>query len=328
MEKNEAVQYIKEVAAQKVLTKEEAVAAYDEGAGTRPGSKDLVLIKKLGIAEILYYIGGAIVFLGIAILVWQNWSTLSFPTRLIATLGAAVGAYILGYIFGREEKFETIGSAFYLISALVLPIGLYVLFDNAGFDTGSAGVQSLISGIALAVFLLSYAALRKNIFTLFSIIFSTWFFFDLTNFMVAGNPLFGWSFFEYRVLVAGISYLLIGYAFSKSEKSSLSGFLYGFGILGFLGAALALGGWSPAQNVFWELIFPGLALATLFTSVYLKAKSFLTFGSLFLMAYILKITGEYFASGLGWPLALVLAGLMLIAVGYLYVYLKKKYSLE
>ena len=81
------------------------------------------------------------------------------------------------------------------------------------------------------------------------------------------------------------------------------------------------------QNVFWELIFPGLALATLFVSVPLKAKSFLTFGALFLMSYILKITAEYFTSGLGWPLALVLAGLMLIAVGYLYVFIKKKYSI-
>ena len=139
--------------------------------------------------------------------------------------------------------------------------------------------------------------------------------------------LFDWNFFEYRMLVAGISYLLIGYAFAKNEKAPLSGFLYSFGILGFLGAAFALGGWSPTQNVFWELIFPGLALGTLFMSVYLKTRSFLTFGSLFLMIYILKITGEYFTSGLGWPLSLVLAGLMLIAVGYLYVYLKKKYSL-
>ena len=322
MEKHEAVQYIKEVAAQKVLTREEVVATYDEGAGG-----DIILTKKLGIAEILYYIGGAIVFLGIAILVWQNWSTLSFPTRLIATLGAAVGAYIIGFIFSREEKFETIGDAFYLISALVLPIGLYVIFDNAGFDTGSAGIQSFISGIALALFLLSYVAFRKNIFTLFSIIFGTWFFFALTNFMVAGNPIFDWNFFEYRTLVVGLSYLLIGYAFSKTARAPLSGFLYGFGILGFLGAALTLGGWSPTQNVFWELIFPGLALATLFVSVPLKAKSFLTFGALFLMGYILKITAEYFTSGLGWPLALVLAGLMLIAVGYLYVFIKKKYSI-
>jgi hypothetical protein len=43
------------------------------------------------------------------------------------------------------------------------------------------------------------------------------------------------------------------------------------------------------------------------------------------MIYILKITGEYFQDGLGWPLALVLAGLALIAVGYVAVYVNNKY---
>jgi len=43
------------------------------------------------------------------------------------------------------------------------------------------------------------------------------------------------------------------------------------------------------------------------------------------MAYILKITFEYFSSGLGWPLALVIAGLAMIGVGYMSISLKKKY---
>ena len=320
MEKQEAVQYVKSIASQKILTREEVLSAYDEES-----KGDMVLVKKLGIAEILYYIGGAIVFLGISILVWQNWSTLNFFTRVLATLGASLAAYVVGLLFSRDKKLEGVGSAFYLISALVLPMGLYVIFDNMGLDMGSAMARSLISGICLGAFLLSYAAFRKNIFVLFSILFGTWFFFSLTDFLTAGNLIFSWSFFEYRTLLVGLSYVLIGYAFSKGERATMSGFLYGFGILGLLGAAFSLGGYSSGQNSFWELIFPILVLGTLFVSVNLKSKSFLTFGSLFLMIYILKITGEYFMSGLGWPFALVLAGLMFIGVGYLYVYLKKKY---
>ena len=77
--------------------------------------------------------------------------------------------------------------------------------------------------------------------------------------------------------------------------------------------------------MFWELIYPGLVFGTLFLSVHVKSKAFLTWGTLFLMAYLLKITSEYFSSGLGWPLALVLAGLMLIGTGYMSFSLKKKY---
>ena len=321
--KEEVLQYIKTLAEQKIVTKDELDLAYDSGSGIKT---DVVLTRKLGISEILYYIGGAVVFLGIAILLAQNWSTLGFGTKVLATLGAGVASYFVGVLFSRDERTETAGSAFYLISALVIPMGLYVVFDNAGFDASSYGSQSLISGILFGMYMLSYVVFRKNVFTLFSILFGTWLFFSLTSFMVGGSPYFDdWKFYEYRVLVAGITYMLIGYAFSKNERASLSNFLYGFGILGFLGSALALGGWEPNQNVFWELIYPGLIFGALFLSVHIKSKSFLTWGTLCLIVYILKITSEYFSSCLGWPLALVIAGLSMIGVGYMSLSLKKKY---
>lgn len=321
--KEEVLQYVRTLAEQKVITKDELTEAHDSGSGIK---QDVVLTKELGVAEILCYIGGAIVFLGISILLWQNWSTLGFGTKALATLGSGIAAYFVGLLFSRDERTETAGSAFYLISALVTPIGLWVVFDNAGFDASSYGSQSLISGIMLGTYLLLLLVFRKNIFTLFSILFGTWLFFSLTSWMVGGAPYFDdWKFYMYRVLVAGAAYILMGYAFSKNERASLSGFLYGFGILGVLGAALALGGWEPNQNVFWELIYPALVFGALFLSVHIKSKAFLTWGTLFLMAYILKITSEYFSTGLGWPLALVLAGLAMIGVGYMSFSIKKKY---
>ena len=86
-----------------------------------------------------------------------------------------------------------------------------------------------------------------------------------------------------------------------------------------------LGGWSPDASVLWELLFPGLVFGMMFLSVHLRAKSFLVFGAIFLMIYILQITGEYFQEGLGWPLALALARLALIGVGYMAVYVNNKY---
>jgi hypothetical protein len=43
------------------------------------------------------------------------------------------------------------------------------------------------------------------------------------------------------------------------------------------------------------------------------------------MIYILKITHEYFSKDLGWPLALVLVGFFMIAIGYFSFYLNRKY---
>jgi hypothetical protein len=326
--KQQALDYIKNLGAAHSVTRQEVLAAYDAGAGIPVMSErdDIQPGTKIGIAEILYYIGGGIVFLGICILIWQNWSILSFPAKALITLGGGIAAYIVGVLFGTKEKLEGPSNAFFLISALVMPLGLYIIFDHAGYAVGSSGMQATISFLLLVMYLASLVVYRKPVFALFSILFGTWFFYSITDYMVGSSYAFDWGkFYEYRALLSGIVYLLFGYAFAKNKFAPLTNALYGFGILGFLGAALALGGWKPEQNAFWELIFPLLAFGTLYTSVYLKSRAFLVWGTIFLMVYILKITGEYFTAGLGWPFALVLAGLLMIGAGYLSVTLNQKY---
>lgn len=324
--KNEVIQSIKFLAKKKEISREEVITAFNSGAGPDNSAN-----KRFGITEILYYIGGAIVFLGIAILVGQNWNTLGIITKILVTLGSGIAAYVVGLIFSKDKRTEAACSAFFLISALVTPIGLHVVFNNAGMDTGSPEIQSLTSAILFITFLLSFFVIKKTIFALFSIIFGTWLYFAFTNLIINGSPTaFDWNLFEYRALVASISYVLLGYSFSKNKLAPLTGFLYGFGVLTFLSVTLALGGWTPtkAQNIFWESIYPGLIFGVLFLSTYLKSRSFLVFGAIFLIAYIFKITAEYFSQSFGWPIALVFAGLGLIGSGFLFVYLQKKYFVK
>jgi len=321
--KEEVLQHIKELAKSDFIKKEEILKAFDEGA--RKENEDS---KKLGIAEILYYIGGAIVFFGIAILVSQNWNTLNSFTRIFVTLGSSVVAYFAALLFGSKKKTENVGIAFHLVSALLMPLGLYIAFHEAGFVMTGNGIQALISFILFIVYILSLIAFGRTIFIFFSILFGTWLFFSFTGYLVGTNPIWGSDFFLYRTLATGLTYIFLGYYFSQGKRVSLSGFLYGFGILGLLGAALALGGWKPHQKILWEIAFPGLIFAVLFLSVYLKSRSFLTFGTIFLMLYITKITAEYFSGSLGWPLSLVIVGLLLIASGYLFVYIKDKYIVK
>lgn len=325
MTKQEVLSSISVLALKNEISKEELIAALEASGNTKRNTE---FTKKIGITEILYYIGGAIVFLGISILIFQNWSTLSFPIKIISTLGSGIAAYFVGLLFSRDTRTISVSPAFYLISSLVTPIGLYVVFNNAGFDLGSASIQTLVSGILLVWFVTSYAVLKRYIFIIFSIAYGTWFFFSMTGMIAGTNPSIATlDFMEYRVLITGLVYLLLGHYFSQDVRRVLSGALYGFGILFFLGASLALGGWQPNQNGIWELLFPGLDFAALFLSVYLKSKAFLTFGTLFLMVYILKITSEYFSSGLGWPLTLVITGFLLIGVGFISLSLKKKYAI-
>jgi len=320
--KEEIIQSIKSLAENNSISKEEIINAFNEV----PRKEEQPVSKKLGMAEILYYIGGAIVFFGVVIFVQQNWNALNTFTRIISTLGSAVVAYLLAVFLGTNKKTENVSIAFHLIAALVLPMGLFITFHEAGLDIGTSGMQAFISMILTLVYIFSFVVLRKNIFILFSIIFSTWLFFSFTGYMIEGVNTISWvaDFFSYRIMAVGLAYVLLGYYFSNNRRA-FSGFLYGFGVLGFLGSAMILQGWKPEQKLFWEIIYPGLIFVVLFLSVYIKSRAFLTFGTIFLMVYITKITAEYFSGSMGWPLSLVIIGFLLIASGYLFIFMKNRY---
>ncbi len=324
MNKIELLNEVRALALEGDLSREELIRAFE--AGKAPQAAESSFSRNAGLSQVLYGVGAAVVFFGIAVLLWQNWKSFNDISKILSTLGSGVACYAAAVFIGREKKYESLSSAFYLISALVLPLGLQITFDIAGLDTGRAGVQSIVSGILLITFLLSFWVERKAIFILFSILYGTWFFMAFTNQMVMGNPLFNWRFSAYRMLALGLSYLSLAYSFrGDEERRSLCGFLNGFGVLGFLSAALALGGWKPDQNIVWEILFPGLLFGVFFLSIHLKSRAFLVFGALFLMGYIGKITGEYFAQSIGWPFALVVTGFGLIASGALYMNLSRKY---
>lgn len=283
--------------------------------------------RHVNLSQVMYYIGASIVFLGICVLVYQNWDSLDFVTKVLITLGSAIATYFVGFLLLKYEDFKGASLGFFLISALLAPLGLFILFDKIGLDTSTVSVSVLVFLICFSIFLASFYIFRKIIFNLFSIIFGTILFFVLIQWLVGEN--FTSSdmnkIWEYRFLVTGLSYMVLGYALRATTQKALSGVLYGFGSMIFLISAMVLGGWMPNQNMFWELIYPLLVFGIVFLSVYIKSKSFLVFGSLGLIGYILKITGEYFTEGLGWPLALVLAGLVIMVVGYYAVKINKEY---
>lgn len=318
MDKQSLLNEIGEMSAAGLITAEELNAAYARGVATEQiGEK-----RRVSISDVLYFIGGGIVFLGIVLLVGQNWSSLNSFAKVLITLGSAVAAYIIAALFHRRGNLKLPSTAFFMISGLLFPVGLMVLLNVAGIEWATLGSQTVVAAILLIIFFASGFIFKKSIFLFFSIIFATWLF------QVGVLNIFKDSFdniYAYIVLTNGLAFMLLGKYFSNKVESAFSGPLYGFGSLMFLGAAFILGGTHPNGNVFWQVIFPLLDFGIIFLSVYWRSKTFLVFGSIFLMVYIIKITTEYFSQSLGWPFALVLAGLLLMAIGYMGLYLNRKY---
>ncbi len=308
------------------LTQTEIMQAI--GAGTEPASEDASESSHSAsrLSAVLYFIGGGVVFLGLAFLIAQQWQGFSSTMRIFVTLGSGLAAFVVGVLFVNQARLGAAGPAFFLIAALLLPGGLLVTYDEFGIKIDTTFVQIQIAGILLAAYLTAYLNMRRNVLLTFAFIFGSWLFMATMDFMVRGVPWFDhWRFFSYSVLLLGIAYMLLAYSFAETERGVLSGWLYSFGAIGFLSAGLALGGWKPSQSVVWEALYPGLVFAIIFLSTYLKSKALLVFGSLALGIYLTKITAQYFSDSIGWAFALVIIGFLLMGVAFLAVRLNHRY---
>ena len=324
MDKQQLLEEVRQMSATGQLSQAEVLAAFT----SVPALGQIGTAKSLTISEILYYIGGAIVFLGICVLCYQNWDSFNSFLRIFITLGSCLASFIVAVLLNRYENYKKPSDAFFLLAGLLAPLGVGVVFKEAGFDLSSnilwVAIYAMLTAVFFGVF---WYFKQQTILLFFSIAFATILFHYIIAWLVGQNlniadyP----KVWEYQILVIGLVYMLVGRYLSPTSQKLLVGVLYSFGSLFFLGAALALGGWQPNQSAFWELIYPLLVFGLIFWSVYAKSKAFLVFGTIFLIAYILKLTGEYFTSGLGWPLALVIAGLLIMLVGYYAVKINKQY---
>src|SRR6185369_5327816 len=99
MDKHELLLEVHRLANAGQLTQAEVLSAM---TGQTLPAED-ILKRRLSISEIMYYIGGGIIFLGIVILVDQNWDSFNTVLRIATTLGSCAAAFIVAILFNRYE---------------------------------------------------------------------------------------------------------------------------------------------------------------------------------------------------------------------------------
>jgi hypothetical protein len=314
--KEQLLQSITQAAEKNLVTKKEVLSAFHKGSQKNKSTDASVF----SLTEVFSSLGCGIIFLGIAILVSQHWNELASSNKIIVTLGFGFVAYSIGLIFNYYSRLKIVSPCFFLLSALLIPMGIGITLNILGYDATSYRSFATISSLSLLLFFISFWIFKKDFFLLCSILYATWLFYSVANLLYSGiNP----DFNLYCTIAVGFIYLLLGSYFNKQSKGALSGFLYGFGSLGFLGSIFILD--TMYKGSIWEWSFPFILFAMIYLSVRQRSVTFLTFGVIFLIFWILEITDRYFSASLGWPIALVVTGFLLIFIAYLYFRLKKKY---
>jgi hypothetical protein len=323
MDKPRVLESVAALAAAGNLCEEEFAAACREGAGSE------AVNRSNRYSAALIFVGAGVVFLGVAALISQYWNEMGSAMRMVVAPGTGIAAFAAGVLFSRRERFGAAGSACFLVAAAMLPSGFVAFLNEAGFHPGELGLQSLISIVMMGAFATAYLLFRWNSLVLSTTAFATWAFFAVTTWIGGSNPGCSSSeFFAYRTIIAGLSYVVLAFAFSDTPRRALSEFLYGLGAVAVLGSALALGGWGSNRNVVWGVIFVVLVMAALGASLRLGSKALLTIGSLFFAFFLTRVTTEVFSGSVGWPTILVVFGVSLMGFGYLIFERKRRYLNE
>lgn len=302
-----------------VITKAQVLSVLDK-TSTIPEIQQ----NHINLQKILYYIGGFILLLGIIFYVAQFWSTMNQASRMIITLGAAIAAYSLGYYFYLSRSNKDLSQAISIVSVFLFPLGIATALNLLNISSNTSWGISINAALLFLLYFVSYYVMRMEIFLIFSFVAASTFFFSFTNFLTQSNT-FSYHFTEYRVLLLGFSYLVFGYDFTKTPQKFMTDILYFFGLLMIFGAAFSLQGFKPEINSLWEVIYPFLLILGFYGSIKLQNKVFLILATVFTFIEIIKITYEYFSNSVGWPIALMIAGLLMMGVGYVSFTVNKRF---
>jgi uncharacterized membrane protein len=273
--------------------------------------------------QVLYIIGAVIVIIGAIILVAQNWNEIGFMGRILVTLGISLAAYIAG-IVQRSSEHKVLSQIWFLISALLAPLGSYVLLSEASVDFTST-TQIITSAILAVIYGTALLVTKRNILVLITVAFATWTYYALLI-KVFGVNYYDMDFIKWATMLLGVSYLLIAFGYSargedteeSRDKAPISNTMYGLGTLAVLGGGISIGG-------YFDMVLILMIFGSFYASVYLKSRMMLFVASVFLVGHIIKLTSKYFVNSIGWPVALIAVGLLVIGVGYVTFYLNKKF---
>lgn len=279
----------------------------------KPPASEAVATRQAGIIKrLLSYTGGIFIFSGIGLLANMVWSDITSLQRVIITFGTGLIAFILAWMAAGDERFQKAATPLFLIAAVFEIGGLFVFLDEYFPPSGRTEFVefAIFAVIGLQMAAAFYALNRSS--TLFLVLACS---------QIALGRLLAWLDFGETLIVfiVGLSTLLLSFGIDKTAHRTITPFWY------FLGGALLLWAcWDMIEGTPLDLAFLGINAFLIYVSILAASRALLFVSVLGLIAYLGYFTEEYFADTVGWPVALILMGLVMIGISIFAVRIGQK----
>jgi hypothetical protein len=270
------------------------------------GRARAVLVRVLG------FLGGTFVFAGIGVFIALQWDAMNTAARIIVTLGSGLAAFVLAALSSRDARFTRATTPLILVAAALEPTGMGVAFHELGSGGDWRWATLIIGGTLALQFGMALVAMRRTTLLFlcmwYGLVFC-WTAFDLLQ--VDGNL---------TAVVLGGSILLAAVGVARTAHRDITPFWY------FIGAAAFLGGlFDLVERTFLEVGFLAAAAGVMYLSVAVHSRTLLVVATLAVLAYTGWFTGQHFANSIGWPLALIVFGILMIGLSALAFRIDREY---
>jgi predicted membrane protein DUF2157 len=294
-DRRQALQQIADIARQHGLTAAEIAGAISDSGGPAARRGQAVLVRVLG------FLGGTFVFAGIGVFIAMQWDDLNSVSRVVVTLGSGIAALVLAIVAVRDRRFEKAAAPLFLVAAALEPTGMAVAFEEFGSGGDWRWASLIVSGVMAVQCSVTFHVLRRGTLLFLTMLFGAMFSGTALDLMGADETLIA--------LVVGASLLLAAVGADRSGRREITPFWY------FVGSALFFHGlFDTVKRTPLEIVFLLIAAGFVYGSVILHSRTLLAVATVALLVYTGWFTSEHFVDSIGWPLALIAFGLVLVGL--------------
>jgi hypothetical protein len=306
--RTDALQLVVTLARQHGLTPEEIAAALnadDAGGGHQTRARRII-------SRVLGYLGGTFVFAGVGVFIALQWDSMGPAARIVITLGSGVAACALALVANADARYEKAATPLFLVAGGLEPTGMLVAFGELGSGSDWRWASLATCATMALQFGAIFVSLRQSVLLFLCVSFAVlgaWSALDLLR--VDGGVI---------ALVLGATLLLASAGVDRTPWRGVTGIWY------LLGGGAALAGlFDLVERTPLELAFLAAASGLVYVSAIVQSRALLAVSVAGILAYTGWFTSEHFADSIGWPLALVVFGLAMIALSALAVRIDRDY---
>lgn len=257
------------------------------------------------------YVGAIFILSGLGIYVGQHWLEMNSAARIIITLGTGIVFYILALSATKDMRYSKAATPLFLLAALFEATGMFVTIHEL-FPLGNDPryAELIVFGTLFLQQLLTFLNLQRTVLVFITLIFGFAFIAVTFDIMALKSA--------HISIVIGLSLLLISFGLAKTPHASITPFWY------FVGSVIFLCGFFDIiRNTPFEILYLGVSIFMIYVSTLVRSRMLLFTSAIAMVAYIGYFTTKHFVGSIGWPLALIFFGFILLGISAITVKIGK-----